>query len=283
MRAVAPGFVGICLFSLCGAALAQDVPPPSPEQPATKAAKFIIQLEHVPVADVAVSLQQFVRGNDEIKILPLTLSNSLLVAGVEGEDRTLLEDLVGLIDRKPPAVDVDVTIVQSTAPADAESNFELSGDAEEVKTAIEELEQSGGLKVLERLHLTTIDNQLAQVQVGKSQPMARGVNFAGPPGSGRSVPSFVMENVGSVLTATSRVSGNDVLIELAIERSWVPEAKPAGDGEASSFRPEETQKLQIRSTVRVPKGQAVHVGGMTVKADGKQTRISAIVTAKVSR
>lgn len=77
--------------------------------------------------------------------------------------------------------------------------------------------------MLERLHLTAIDNQLAQLQVGKSQPMARGMSFARPPGSGRSTPSFTMENVGTVLTATSRVSGDDVLIEIAVEKSWVPE------------------------------------------------------------
>lgn len=286
MNASALGTAIRCCFSLtflASVALAQENPPtasPRPEKPA----EFLIQLEHVPVSEVAESLQQFIGGNDDIKIVPLALSNSLLIVGVQGDDADLLQDLVRLIDRKPPAVEIDVTIVQSTAPADAEANAsELAGKADDVEAKIAALEKSGTLKVLERLQITTIDNQQAQLHIGKTQPMARGVNFSGPPGSGRSTPSFSMENVGSMLTASARVSGDDVLIEISVEKSWVTQAKPAGDGEASSFRPEEAQKLQILSTVRVPKGQAVQLGGMTTKAAGEQSRISAVVTAKIVR
>ncbi len=283
MNATALGSaIAYCMF-LTSIALGQESAPPAEPRPA-KRAEFLIELEHVPVTDVAEGLQQFVRGNDDIRIVPLPLSNSLLIAGVHGDDADVLQNLVRLIDRKPPAVEIDVTIVQSTAPADAEANAsELAGNADEVEAKIAALGKSGTLKVLERLQITTIDNQQAKLQIGKMQPMTRGMNFAGPPGSGRSAPSFSMENVGTALTASSRVSGDDVLIEIAVEKSWGPEAKPAGDGEASSFRPDETQKLQIVSTVRVPKGHAVQLGGMTVKGEGEQSRISAIVTAKVVR
>jgi type II secretory pathway component GspD/PulD (secretin) len=235
-------------------------------------------LNHIPASDTAASLQQFV--GDEIKIVPLTLSNSLLIGGVQGDRAEFLRDLVALLDRKPAAVDIDVTIIQADANGEAETkDLKLSGDAKDVASQIEALQKAGTLKVLERLHLTGTENQIAQVQVGREAAMARGVNFS-PRGQ---VPTYVVEQMGSILTATSRVSGEDLLIEISVEKSWVPDkAEPASDdSDGATFRPDEKKTVQIRSTIRVPKGQAVHIGGMTVNAEGKQSRISAVVTAKI--
>ncbi len=141
----------------------------------------IIKLEHVPAADVAASLAQLMHGSDNLKIVPQTLSNSLLIVAPD-QDLGPLRDLVGLLDSKPAAIDLDVTILQAAATDDAEAQaIGLSGDSEVVMKNIAALEKAGTVQVLERLHLTTLDNQLAKLEVGKTEAVARGRTFGGPP------------------------------------------------------------------------------------------------------
>lgn len=253
--------------------------------PTTSSSVKIFRLSHAPATDVAEALARVLKEDKGAWAVPYPISNDLVFVHASEERMRGIAELVMMLDQKPAQIEIDVTILQTAAGAAADAETaELSGDVEAVKAKLAALEKSGTVQVHERLHLTTTDNQRSQLQVGKNEPVTRGRTFGGGAtreGFGRPSQAIVsMESVGTMVTVVPRVAAGDVIMELAVEKFWIPMVEPKSD-EDNSSNATETRRLSVVSTLTVPKGQAVFFGGQTFKDQSEQLRFAVIVMAHI--
>ena len=163
------------------------------------------------------------------------------------------------------------------------ANFSTAADAEKgVPTAeqILELEKQGKLATSTRVQLATLDMQTAKVQYGESVPVATGSTIR--PGGGPPAVSYRMTETGTIIEATPRVEedGSVVLLLSVQETRLVPGSKAGAEKEdAGGFTPTKTAMMNAKTTLRVPAGKSVVIGGQRSDKDPGQTWI--VISAKV--
>ena len=177
-------------------------------------------------------------------------------------------------------VEIEVLIVETTAGAQDDDRLGFATATEEAMARVRELEKQGKVDVVNRIRLTTLDEQPAFVQVGERRPVVNSRRIA----AGQPVESFHYENVGTILGVTPRIAGTDVVMELDIEKSRLDDARPAaGDqDENDSFVPPRIVVAMCQTTIRVAPGQTVIAGGMRSLADEESSTFLVLATARVA-
>jgi type II secretion system protein D len=144
----------------------------------------------------------------------------------------------------------------------------LSAGSESLNVLIRALAARRRINVLSRPQIRTLDNQLAQIQVGEQVPVVDGFNIGV---TGAINPLVRQDNAGIILTVTPRISPEGVIVmEVIAEKSQY-----TGRG-VPILVDEESQRVvtspikditTARTTVSVPNGQTIVLGGMITTLD----------------
>ncbi len=145
----------------------------------------------------------------------------------------------------------------------------FSASSANVSVLIRALAARTNVHILSRPQIRTLDNLLAQIQVGQQVPVIDGVNINQ---LGAATPIIRQDSAGIILTVTPRIRDDDeIVMEVIAEKSAFDLT------EGVSLFVDQTTGVSIDSpvkditsaqtTVSVPTGQTVVIGGMITKAD----------------
>ena len=179
------------------------------------------------------------------------LSNSLLVSGPpDAVDE--VRQLAGQLDRPIPMVLLEVLIGE--APADPATGPGKLRPAKKPEK----------MEVVSRMRLTTIENLPARVQVGRNEPTITGVSTTT---FGR-MNQISHSQLGTVVMVTPRVGPAGVVtMEIDVNHTQFGPAEEGAplsvskEGEITRALNHET--ITAKTTVRVPSGQSVVLGGQS--------------------
>jgi type II secretion system protein D len=143
----------------------------------------------------------------------------------------------------------------------------LSAQSSSISVLLRALAAKRTVHVLSRPQITALDNQIAQIQVGQSVPVVQGTTTQ----TGVTTSNTAPQAVGIILTVTPRVRADgSIVMETVAEKSGL-----AGQGvpifvDANTGNVVESPIINIttaRTTVAVPNGQTIVLGGMITKSD----------------
>ncbi len=162
-----------------------------------------------------------------------------------------------------------------------------SGGEQITAAKILEFEKQGKLDGLTRVQLSLIENVQSSAHFGEGAPVVTGrQEFGG--GRGGS-PTFSRQNLGTTITATSRVEGDrTILVEVTAEQSRLTPGKATDAAEAADGAdpqravPQSVQQTTSRTTVRVANGKSVLVGGQQRTAGKESAHTYIVLTATIA-
>jgi type II secretory pathway component GspD/PulD (secretin) len=144
----------------------------------------------------------------------------------------------------------------------------LSAGSESVSVLVRALAARRKLNVLSRPQIRTLDNQPAMIQVGQQVPIVDGVAVTG---TGSANPVVRQDQAGIILSVTPRISPDEVIVmEVSAEKSQytgagVPLFTDANTGNVIESPVKDV--ITARTTVSIPNGQTVVLGGMITTLD----------------
>ncbi|WP_166826088.1 secretin N-terminal domain-containing protein [Thalassoroseus pseudoceratinae] len=145
----------------------------------------------------------------------------------------------------------------------------LSASSSEVSVLIRALAARRQVHILSRPQIRTLDNQLAEIQVGSQVPRINGFTTFGALGT--PVPTVEPVDTGIILTVTPRINveGNIVMDISAVKSTLTAQGVPllADPATGSVIESPIIDITTARATVGVPNGQTVVLGGMITKND----------------
>lgn len=143
----------------------------------------------------------------------------------------------------------------------------LSASSESVSFLLRALAAHRTVNILSRPQVRALDNQLAQIQVGQQVPIVDGVTIT----NNIANPNVIQDEAGIILTVSPRITADgQIVMEVAAEKSaflgdGVPIFTDVNTGAViSSPIKDITNAL---TTVKVPDGQTVVIGGMITKSE----------------
>ncbi len=178
----------------------------------------------------------------------------------------------------PRAIALEVLIVGTKGGPKDEHAAELSGPSDKVAARLRKLESEGQIVVIDRIRLTTVENQKTLVQGGRAAPVASGrtlVGRGGPPQT-----SYRQQSVGTLISATARVDGDVVIVELQVEKSEL-ERRPSKPQPDDEFVPLGTETLTSQATVRIESGKTVLASGLERRADAERSGQLVLASARL--
>ncbi|WP_437228242.1 secretin N-terminal domain-containing protein [Planctomicrobium sp. SH661] len=150
----------------------------------------------------------------------------------------------------------------------------LSASSDAVSVLIRALAARRTLRVLSRPQVLALDNQQAQIQVGQVVPVPDGTTLSS---TGLSQVNVLRDPAGIILTVSPRISPEgQIVMEVAAEKSAYPDLNSgvaiANDGNGNIVYAPVKDITTARTTVKVPDGQTIVVGGMITKNDQAEER-----------
>ncbi|SFI45669.1 secretin N-terminal domain-containing protein [Planctomicrobium piriforme] len=150
----------------------------------------------------------------------------------------------------------------------------LSASSDAVSVLIRALAARRTVRVLSRPQVIALDNQTAQIQVGQVVPVPNGVNVTG---TGLAQTNVLRDPAGIILTVSPRISPEgQIVMEVAAEKSAYPNPTTGvpifTDANGNVIYSPIKDITTARSTVKVPDGQTIVVGGMITKSDTTEER-----------
>jgi hypothetical protein len=174
------------------------------------------------------------------------------------------------------AVSVTVTIVEappSRLPADESAGTLLK--------RIKKLEAGGELSSWTRIRLSVVEGTSGFAQFGERTPRVSGRAVA----RGRTLKSYVLENVGTLVGCTARVVGDTVIAELNVEQSRIVPPLVESDKPADAAvtpPPSAKRTLTTKTSVKIKNGATVVLSGSQITtSDEKSLRTLILVTARI--
>ncbi len=166
----------------------------------------------------------------------------------------------------------------------------LEQDGDKLAQQARMWERQGELDYSQRFRLQSLDGQKAMFQSGATERVTRTVNFAD---RGRSS-GVSTRQMGSMLTVTPRVAGDQIILELQFEQSR-PQvdnsdepgtATPGAAAPAAAVRSVSSTSVGVQTTttattVSVPNGKTIVAGGLSTSNSERLTRQLILVTAKI--
>ena len=145
----------------------------------------------------------------------------------------------------------------------------LSASSSEVSVLIRALAARRQVHILSRPQIRTLDNQIAEIQVGQQVPRINGFTTFGALGT--PVPTTEFVDTGIILTVTPRINveGNIVMDISAVKSTLTAQGVPliADPTTGAVIESPIIDITTARATVGVPNGQTVVLGGMITKND----------------
>lgn len=148
----------------------------------------------------------------------------------------------------------------------------LSASSESVSVLIRALSAHRNVRVHSRPQVIALDNNAAQIQVGQVVPVVNGVTF----NNTQTIPNVEQQDAGIILTVQPRISpeGQVVMIFSAeksrFQQTGVPLFTDVATGNVVSSPIKDI--ITASTTIKVPDGQTVVVGGMITQNDATEER-----------
>jgi hypothetical protein len=269
------------LVTFALAALTFLVPISAQAQVATKPAESesepqvaVVVVKHADADALAKTLSNVFKDQD-VKIV--ATNGVLLVSGTEAR----IIEVAGLLkklDAPPKLVRLRMTLVQLKGTAnEARSRTEALRKSSDPQAEIRRWAAQDLTGKITHAELTVLEHQQAQIQVGEQKPVvagaspSRGRGFAAAAGRGNTSPNYRVDQVGTLMTASARVTGDgEIAADLTVERSQFREGGAeigkADDGTPLTIPEKDTLTLQVSE--RIPNGKEAVVGAIeAVKSD----------------
>lgn len=196
----------------------------------------------------------------------------------------------GMPDRSPAdklplngrAITFEIVIAEFAKGGKAPAAVDLEAP-DKILPKLKELEASGEIGALNRFSLSSVELMPARIQLGERRPVVTGrAAFGGrAPGVVEGPMSYSIESVGTLITALSRVTEDGaVLAEIVVEKTR-PSLTPAKVGEPEIAR-SRSSTLQTQTTVLIPPGKWVVLGGAHNSSEEESTQTIVLVAAKAA-
>lgn len=148
----------------------------------------------------------------------------------------------------------------------------LSASSESVNVLIRALAARRSVRILSRPQIRALDNQLAQIQVGQIVPVTDGVTQTNT----AITPQIIRDPAGIILTVTPRISPEgQIVMEVVAEKSnYTDEGVVVfTDVATGSVVTSPVKNISTaQTTVKVPDGQTIVLGGMITDTDDVSER-----------
>ena len=182
------------------------------------------------------------------------------------------------VSRAPRAIAIEVLILSTKSSTEDEHTVQFSGPTDEVAARLRELESKGQIVDIDRIRLTTLENQKVLVQAGRATLIASGRSLGGRGGPAQM--SYQHQNLGTLISATARVDGDAIVVELEVEKSQLERhaGKPQADDE---FVPLGTETFTSQVTVRIGNGKTVLASGLEKRADAELSGQFVLASARL--
>ena len=151
-------------------------------------------------------------------------------------------------------IGIELQIIDIQRGTADEHTVGLSGPSEEVAARVRELESTGQIVRIDRFGLTTLEDQKAVLQAGKTMAVPTGRSNFGRGGPAQM--SYQQENFGTQISAVAKVDGDVIVIELEVEKSRLasPADQFAGEGDVV---PLGTETFTSQVAARIRSGQTI--------------------------
>ena len=189
-----------------------------------------------------------------------------------------------------PQVNVDILFLEITSAADAKKPLpKLTGNAETIKKALQQLKKNGQLRTENRISISAIDGQKAMSQTGGTTSIVRSITIPGRGAAGRgggfagrTSRSYSTREVGTMVTLTPTVeSNNSVVLQTSFSKSWLQGGSDAGTEAGETTAPASIANSQISNTVRVTPGEYAVLSSTTKTSKNGIDRIIVLISATV--
>ncbi|HVJ84490.1 MAG TPA: secretin N-terminal domain-containing protein [Caulifigura sp.] len=148
----------------------------------------------------------------------------------------------------------------------------LAASSNAVSVLIRALEANSNAQVLSRPSILAVDNQIAEITVGQLVPRSQGVNFSQ---LGQPYPVVSDTPVGIILSVIPRITPEGkVIMELIANNSALSDQSVPifVNADGSTVDSPIINQSRAQTTVKVPDGQTIVVGGMITSTDRHLTR-----------
>jgi type II secretory pathway component GspD/PulD (secretin) len=204
--------------------------------------------------------------------------NNVLIASGAAEDLEIIEALVQQLDASPARIRISAIV----AELPSSEKWEPQGDFAQASKQLEEFAAKGGGLILRRMQVSTLDNQVATVQLGEQVSVPSGASRT-PRGEMQTV--FTREQVGTMFTCTARQNPDGgVTMEFSFEMSrFLPPATKsepeAAAAQAAATVTPQKQVATLRSSIEIPKDKAVSLTDFATQDAGAPTRLILLLGA----
>ncbi|NLS93438.1 MAG: hypothetical protein GXX96_14870 [Planctomycetaceae bacterium] len=265
--------------------LVRQVAKPEPRE------RLVYRLAHAPAVDIAQTVNELLRSEwaadraaGNVVVLAEAVGNNLIISGTPDQIHETVK-LVQELDAEPPMVCIQVVIglIESreglSLLAPNPEGPELTCSHAEACELIEQFSKSGAVKILARPQVMTLDNQPAFLQIGHRVPRVTGIKEGNVAATG-------LENVGLIVGITPRIAPDGVVtMEIDAEKSDLgPEHQgiPIGvDAKGNVVRSPKIDTMMVQTTVRIPPGQAVIIGGLALQDGDHRGELVIAVTPHI--
>ena len=248
--------------------------------------RLVLHLSSVPAHDTANILRQVFQGEGQtappavaqLTIVADAVSNSLIFGGPTSaveEARRLADEL----DRPAAIIHVEVLIGQ--APVDAIKPSPAARQQAGAESRVRVVEKPEKLEILCRARFSTLNEQPADLQMGRRVPRITGTT-ASPRGTMNAVE---YENTGTMIKVRPRVDGDDrIAMQIDVEDSRLGSPEEAliisAPSEGEPIRTPAIETWTIQTSLIVANGQTVVLAAAVESPQTKLERL-VLLTARV--
>jgi type II secretory pathway component GspD/PulD (secretin) len=201
------------------------------------------------------------------------MTNHLILSGAPDAVQSLVTVLEE-IDTRPRRIEMRLLLVEIR---DADVQFE-DGAFDDYAAALERLQADGAATIVSRVRLSTLENNVAQVQIGATKPTISGRTFDR---GGRGGNSYVMNTEGTLVAVTPRASSDGTIVmELNVEQTRIEDAEQPSADASEEVVPSTLTTASVNTTVSVKDGQTVTLMDFAQGAGNSERKLIVIVTAR---
>lgn len=201
------------------------------------------------VKSIAKTLAMLLVGDSQVIVVPDEESNTIIIRGSE----QTLKQTTQLLNAIDPSVrtiqlEVSISVVDTEAGASQQAEY----------------------RILDQLNLSSLENVPVRVQFGQEIPIQSGVQQIG----GRPVSrSYQRLAIGTLVEATARIVGNEVVASIELEKSWI-EDRESEETEVSQIPLQYTTNVSSTLHLRPETSQTIQAEVSGGSGAGKQVEIT---------
>ena len=216
----------------------------------------VYTLQYQSAQEAAKLLNQLMERDKHATIVAEPVSNSLFVRAT-AESLKQIREVIEQLDQTPVQFDFDVYVLQRSPAFDKVDWKLFQGESEQAVAQIEQARKTGKIRILDQLQLTTISNQMGQVEFGQQGYRATSRDRAMTVRGGVPREMRATGVILSVQAQLSRETNKDIVASINLQKSWTPSSPKDVKDEQM---PDDIETFSMKSTLRIPRGEAVKLG-----------------------